>query len=348
VGTSAGAIVGSLLANGVTPAEMAQVVEGAHPQMRGLTAQDVFGWNGPGLRRWGLRLPGALARAWASTRWRVDLPQLILSLSETLPPGLYDSAGIARFMAHALRRLGGTDRFEALAREPYVIATNLTTGQRAVFRRGHRTGASISAAVAASAAMPLLYKPVQLGPHQYVDGGLRGNASLDVAIERGARLVVCINPMVPFAPGDTDDDEEFVASRPAPDGDLAWRTLRIVTHAGLHYHLKHVRQQNPEVDIVCIEPGPSEAELLTANIMRYRERRRLLRLSYRVASADLAQRHDELASTFGRHGWVLRRPDPGQDGRARRASPPLADLHQALAALEGRVEALDGALAAAR
>ena len=47
----------------------------------------------------------------------------------------------------------------------------------------------------------------QLGGREYVDGGMGGTASLDIAIEQGATLVVCVNPLVPY------DDRTLEPSR---------------------------------------------------------------------------------------------------------------------------------------
>lgn len=310
VGTSAGAILGSLLANGIPVETLCQIMADEHPAVRGLRVGDIFKWNSRGLARWGRGLPRLMARALGDSLQQRSLAPLLLALSDAAPPGLYDGAGLARYLSHVFTCLGGSDRFDALARDLYLVATSLNTGQRVVFGPGQPVAATISEAVAASTALPLLYAPVSLGGEWYVDGGLRGNASLDVAIERGARLVVCINPLVPYT-GDKSD----------PTTGVGWRTLRISSHAGLHYHLKHVRRSYPEVDILLIEPGADDARLLNAPLMDFGARQALLEHGRQAVRTHLADNFAHCSALLGRHGFKLRPPagqgHPEREGASR-------------------------------
>ena len=38
---------------------------------------------------------------------------------------------------------------------------------------------------------------------------------------------------------------------------IASQMMRILMHAGLHYHIKQLRRQHPEVDIILSSPGPT-------------------------------------------------------------------------------------------
>src|SRR6202022_2298258 len=90
---------------------------------------------------------------------------------------------------------GASDDFRKLDKDLLLIATDLDNGERVVFGRGHDDRAPISLAAAASAAVPVLYKPVKISGRECIDGGLRGTASIDLAIEHGADLAICINPL---------------------------------------------------------------------------------------------------------------------------------------------------------
>src|SRR5512138_3601945 len=68
VGTRAGALVASLLANGVIPEEMMKTFEGTHPTMRGIERSDLFHIGHEDITRWGPRIPrrlGQIARHYA-------------------------------------------------------------------------------------------------------------------------------------------------------------------------------------------------------------------------------------------------------------------------------------------
>jgi predicted acylesterase/phospholipase RssA len=102
-----------------------------------------------------------------------------------LPSALYDSEALERYVCQVLRKRGCCNSFSDVARDLHAIATDLDSGERAVFGSNEHSDVPISQAVAASSALPLVYKPVRIGANEYVDGGLRGTASLDLAIEQG-------------------------------------------------------------------------------------------------------------------------------------------------------------------
>ena len=96
-----------------------------------------------------------------------------------------------------------TNDFRVLYRtrqvELYIVAMNLDTAERVVFGHDEDTSLTISEAVQASTALPGFYKPARIKGIDYVDGGVRRTANIDVAIEHGADLVICYNPFRPFS-----------------------------------------------------------------------------------------------------------------------------------------------------
>src|ERR1041385_6716176 len=95
-----------------------------------------------------------------------------------------------------------TNDFRVLYRlrqiELYIVAMNLDTAERVVFGHDEDSSVTISESVQASTALPGFYKPARIKGVDYVDGGVRRTANIDVAIEHGADLVICYNPFRPF------------------------------------------------------------------------------------------------------------------------------------------------------
>jgi predicted acylesterase/phospholipase RssA len=314
VGTSAGALVASFIASGVSPETMLQVIDGTYPGTISIDRRHIFHLNWRDYLQWSSRLPTKLLGAWSNyLRHLNDMTffDLLWSLSEALPSGLYDSLGLDLFIRQALASLDYSNEFNDLSRELYIIATELDSGERAIFGRGYYEGAPISTAVAASSAMPMIYKPVCIGGREYIDGGLRGTASIDLAIERGASLVVCINPLVPF-----DNPEQEKIPTPGEGGgrlsDRGVQTvtnqmLRIVLHSGLHYHVKQIRRAHPEVDIILIEPSPEDYQMFFYNIMRYSARLIVARHGFESVTLDLAQEYPYFKDILTRHGIPISR-----------------------------------------
>ncbi|WP_342052131.1 MULTISPECIES: patatin-like phospholipase family protein [unclassified Cupriavidus] len=69
-----------------------------------------------------------------------------------------------------------------------IVATDLQSGERILFRRGN-TGQ----AVRASSSVPGVFQPVSIAGHDYVDGGLVEPVPVDAAREMGADFVIAVN-----------------------------------------------------------------------------------------------------------------------------------------------------------
>ncbi len=369
VGTSAGSIVTSLLANGISPEEMLSVIEGSHPSISPLDRKHIFGINQYDWLKWAARLPKKVVGAWVEYLLNLNemtFFDLLWKLSEALPAGLYDSLALDRFISGVLdSRPDYSNDFETARRELYIIATDLDNGERTVFGRGDDMDVPISLAVAASSALPLVYKPVNIGEKEYVDGSLRGNASLDVAIERGATLVVCINPMVPLNNQPSEKRQvDYLSSKGIRL--IADQTLRITGHSGLQYHVKQLRRRHPEVDIILIEPQADDSLMFTNNIMRFSARLQVARHGFESVTLGLAEEYPFFKNILNRHNIPITRrlvieelaeisqsnynPDVIMDileARTPGCSPgrdsPLCELSHTLARLEFEIEKLSKA-----
>src|SRR5690606_16680315 len=297
-----------------SPGLMLDVMSEEHPEIAPIRRGDIFPMNPGGLLQSTVQLPRKLlaaGSAYMQGRGDTTLFDLLWQLLELLPPGLYESTGLEQYVRRVLAQAGISNRFGDLERQLYIIATDLDNGERAVFGAGYDEQATISQAVAASAAMPFLYKPVRIGQREYVDGGLRGNASLDLAIEQGAKLVVCINPVVPF----DSEGGESVLRRDRADGHISDRGVQAVTsqvlaillHSGLHYHVKQLRRRYPDVDIILVEPRADDEHMHFDNIMRYSTRLTIARHGFESVTLDLAQDFAHYREILARHGIAVSR-----------------------------------------
>jgi predicted acylesterase/phospholipase RssA len=336
VGVSGGAFVATLLAAGISPRDLYD--EGA--------GRRLLGGGVPPLFRLGLgevlarsrQAPGVLFRALVEALPGRDgsLSDAALSLFELLPAGLLDSSGVRDSVAGILRRRGVADDFAALARDLRVVAVDLDRGEAVAFGGRGRRGVSVSRAVQASAALPGLYRPVRIGGRDYVDGGVKKTAHVNLAIREGARLVICINPMVPL--------RNDGAHRPLP-GPLSGRgvayvldqALRIMLHGRMQYGLERYRAEHPEVDIILLEPDPEDLRMFRYNILRYDARRVVAELGYRATRQAFRRRRRALERVLARHGIGLRDPSriPEAPERGRAGPSTLArTLGDSLARLE--------------
>lgn len=352
VGTSAGALIGSCLANNYTPRTLLSVLDSSLLGIDQLEPHHLYSINiGSMLSRAG-RLPLSLFDAFRqliSGRGSTSVLDLMGSLAISLPTGLYDTRSLEKYLVAALSQPGRSNNFNQLKHELAIVATDLDTGERAVFGHAPLNDVPISKAVCASAALPIFYQPVRIGNRDYIDGGIRGTASLDVAIERGAELIVCINPLVPFDNSDHQPGQSISDVGLPQIGNQVYRTF---VHAGLHYHIKQVRRRHPNVDIVLIEPGRDDRVMFSDNTMSYTTRLTIARHAFESVGRHLSAHYHYYREMLARHkikinDWQISNDlrnlaAAGEDVRAVRAALSTdGALHTAPAGLTHTLAELD-------
>jgi predicted acylesterase/phospholipase RssA len=306
VGTSAGALINSLIASGFNPREVMQAINNKHPELHGLRYGDAFHLNIDETLRRLTTLPNALwsiGNTLLRNAGEVAMADLLWELARVLPAGIYNGDSLERYVRASLETQGHPNSFSQLEKELYIVASELDSGARAVFGRGHIEDVTISRAVAASSAVPVLYRPVQIHERDYLDGGLHGAASLDLAIEAGAKMVVCINPMVPFDASSHRPNEHYIRQHGLQA--VINQSLRTLLHSSLRYHIKNLRVKYPDVDIILIQPGLDDFEMFSRSPMHYSGRLAVAQHGFESVTIGLLRNRDYYASVMARHGIRL-------------------------------------------
>jgi len=312
VGTSAGAVISACIANGIRTKDLFRAVSGgAGPTT--LHRADVFRPNVEEFARKLASLPAMTA--WAISHYirnfrDMDLIDFGTLFADILPSGLFQSGAGARYLERVFAYNNVTNDFRRLKRELLLIAADLDNGERAVFGTGFMDKVPISVAAAASSAVPVLYTPMRINGREYVDGGIRGTASIDLAIERGADLVICVNPLVPFDNSDRHIPKLGADARRVSEKGFSAiinQVTRTALHSGLQYHIKQVRRAHPEVDIMVIEPRRNDARMFVSNPMRFSSRMLIARHGYQSVIVELDEQFERNKDLLARHGITVRR-----------------------------------------
>ncbi|MGB2939448.1 MAG: patatin-like phospholipase family protein [Candidatus Dormiibacterota bacterium] len=312
VGTSAGAVIASCLANGIGTKDLLRSVSGQAGYVN-LHRADVFMPNYKEFAAKLVGLPLITASAILHALRHVgdmDFFDFGALFADALPSGFFDSSATARYLHRVFEYIGATDNFRELRKDLVCVATDLDNGDRAVFGTGHNDRVPISMAAAASAAVPVLYTPISINGRDYVDGGLRGTASIDVAIEAGCDLIICVNPLVPFDNTSQDIPKLGPNARSVREKGFSAiinQITRISLHAGLQYHLKQLRRAHPEVDIIQIQPKRTDARMFFNNPMRFSSRMLIARHGYESVIVELDESHDKNKEILAKHGLSVRR-----------------------------------------
>jgi predicted acylesterase/phospholipase RssA len=233
-----------------------------------------------------------------------------VGLAEALPTGLYSNDGIDDYVTEALAGDGKVNDFRLLERELYLTATDLDTCERIVFGEDEWRDVPISKAVQCSTALPIVYKPVELKGRQMIDGGIRSTTNVDIAVEKGAKFIVVVNPLVPFVNDFQTTIPTVFGTRVRRVADMglpaiANQTFRLIAHQRLHQAVEQWQEKYPGVDIVLIEPEPTDELMFGTPIMDYSRRLKIARHGFESVTATLAKDYDRFNELAQRHGLEI-------------------------------------------
>jgi NTE family protein len=260
----------------------------------------------------------------------------IPALTNHIPSGMFDNSSLEVWLRKNLERIGIPNDFRAFRRKCdsslYLSACDLDTAERVIFGPDENCELSISQAMQASTALPGFYKPARLNGIDYVDGGVRNTANIDVAIEKGADLIVCYNPFRPFL---NRIDAEGEGSSYFADGRyLADRGLKAVMNqvfrTMLHSRLKLAMQRyladdRFQGDIVLLEPREHDANFFAVNPLAFWKRAEAVQQGFESVRHTVEQNFSQLTEVFGRYGIELDQTIARQKADALRADRGWAD-----------------------
>ena len=359
VGVSAGGFLAAALANGITPRQLCQsFIENTGPRLD-VVRPSLF--SRPALGEYARRLallPGLTAQAALQYLFeRRSLLGALERMGRALPTGLFTHAPLESQMRRMLQSPGRSNDFRQLQRRLVLVATDLDTGAAAPFGLPGWDHVPISQAVAASAALPGLFPPVPIDGRWYVDGALKKTLHARVLLDEGLDLMLCLNPLVPFAAHDDARTRHRVGAgrqRRIPhlvDGGLPVvlaQTFRSLIHSRLELGLKGYESSHPGTDILLFEPDQRDPEMFLANTFSYAQRRQLAEHAYQQTRADLRSRRSHVAGTLARHGLAL--DHAALDDPQRHLIDPrhagASHAQRTLKRLDEVLDDLEGALAA--
>jgi NTE family protein len=237
----------------------------------------------------------------------VSIMDVVTGLAEALPTGLYDGRGIEKYVEEVLSDPDRSNDFRLLDQELYLPATDLDTTERVVLGEGEWDDLPISSAVAASGALPMVYTPVELRGRQFVDGGIRSTTNVDIAVERGAKFIIVVNPLVPFVNDFRDQIPTVFGTRARRLADMGFAAIgnqafRILSHDRLHRAVEDWEHKYPGVDIILIEPEADDAVMFGTSILDYSARVQIAKHGFESVTLRLAREYDRYKASAKRHG----------------------------------------------
>ena len=316
VGTSAGSMLGTLLAAGLPPWFM--VAHSAGETFDGMTDAR-GGFAGDADRSAGAKFN--LERG--AIPWFPGSPGL--ALRSALRPWRHTPAGV--ISGWAPRGMISTEPLREIVRSAvagrwtshpnhWVVACDYATGRRVTFGRSGAPEADLEDAVAASCAIPGFYRPVEILGRRYVDGGIWSASNLDVLRGQDLDLVICLNPTSSLHP--------IRAISPSA-------AFRLLFHQAngrrLGSEAKRLRAEG--TDIVLIQPTGRDLQAMGVNLMRAGNRNEVIGVARETVSEQLAEpgTAELLAELPAGEPDMIKRPErpswewPGIEELAARVGP---------------------------
>lgn len=210
VGSSAGALLVSMLASGVAvetvinsfAAETEFKIPGTFPEIPRISYRDMLAPNWPnvgGLWK-SFQVSSVFAKTWES-----------MVLRNLRIPGVFTTSGFAKYLK---KNILPTDRFHELKPDLFIVGTQLDHSRKIIFGRygtertydpysQYVSNAPISDAVAASMSLPPIFAPYLIHhdggkSRYYIDGEIRETMSTHIAKENGCDLLICSYTHQPY------------------------------------------------------------------------------------------------------------------------------------------------------
>lgn len=240
VGTSSGAFVSALVRNHALTLDSLVLHDDDREDVAERIRSHVYTkGNRVGVRKWvryGI-VPG------------VKRPGLTMFLGSPAP---YSAVGIGEWVTHHI----GERAADSWPSKPTaIVAYDMTSGTRAAFGTDEAPTVSLADAVAASSAVPLIFRPYPIDETLYVDGGVSSGTHADVVLghPESLDLVLVIAPMAAEVNRQRAMFHEKMFDRVG---------IRSLTH-----EIEMIKETWPHCDVVTLSPSPSVQNAMRPNPM---------------------------------------------------------------------------------
>jgi NTE family protein len=264
VGSSAGSIVGGLL-------------------RAGLTTDDLAAWGAsvpalPGGRATRELLNDVEAQPHRIRPPKPRLPRPSTALLRRLlhPSGLrMHTAALSLLPQGWINAAPSLERIGELLddwplRALWITAVRTSDARRMVFGRDD-IDVSLGRAIAASCAIPAVFRPVAIGGHRYIDGGAHSPTNADLLVEAGVDTAVIVSPMSGIAEA---------LRRHRPD-----HLLRSLFSRRLRSECAQLERAGIEVHV--FEPDAATLDMMGINALDRRRSPRVLRDAFLAAGTHI-------------------------------------------------------------
>lgn len=258
----------------------------------------------------------------------------IPTFGELFASGIFDNRPLEGYLRRNMKKNRMTNNFKVLrkmsGRSLYIVAMNLDTSERVIFGPDEKNDVAISEAIQASTAIPGFYKPARLKGIDYIDGGVRRTANMDIAFDKGADLVICYNPFRPFHNEVVieylrEENKYYTKNKRISDGGIGMvlnQVFRTLFHSRLMVSLQTYKEDpNFKKDIILIEPKEDERDFFELNPLFFWNRARSAAHGFESVSRSIDGKFEQFSAVLKKYGVEMTRDvvrmDSGKIHKAR-------------------------------
>lgn len=248
------------------------------------------------------------------------------SLMEAFPTGFFNGKSLEKYIRKNFERNHIANNFKTLKRvrgkSLYIVSTDLDTAERVVFGPDEKCDLSISQAVQASSALPMIYKPARIKGVDYIDGGVKRTTNMDLAIRKGADLVICYNPFRPYSNRLVfeylrEEDKYVTKNRRISDSGLLMifnQVFRTIFHTRIRYFIDQMMVDRAfKGDIILIEPKEDDSSFFEMNPFSFWNRARAARHGFESVKNTIEGRFDDVSKILASYGIEMTREIVNRD-----------------------------------
>jgi NTE family protein len=295
-GISAGAVISSFLVNGVTPEEIARGLQIGTDKVERIERTTIF-W--PNFREVPVRLFGVLKEAVKYGR-NVDVEALLWGL---VPSGGMNAEELKWYLERQLTKKGMTNNFNQIRKELYIGVTDQDNSNHVVLGEPGLRDIPISHAVTASSALVPFYHPQKIRDRYYIDGAFTRTANIQVAVKHGARLIIVVNPWVPFQSAEPG----LIYKHGGAFTTL--QAIKALVSTRFYQDYENADEMFPDAFIHLFSPEGEELKEMKGTLMKFFYRLKLVDIAYRRTIQKIRERYEIMERDFRRFGIELVDPE---------------------------------------
>ncbi len=293
-GISSGSVVATLLANKVPLEEVVKSTLGQSKILPPLNRKTIYDFSAKDM----IQRVTKEALSWKIT----DPLKIIQQFFRLIPTGLFKGNKSKHYLESVLEAYGGVNDFRKLACELYLGATDQDSFKHTVFGLPETNQTPISDAVRASCALVPLFTPWSINDRKYIDGQITHNCHLELLVKRGCRLIVIIDPLVPYksySPGVVDKMGGLFTMV---------ESIKTLVHTRFTAQLRHLTERYPDVDFVIFQPYGECLDIMAGSPMGYSINTKITQVAYQHTMRQLIERFEVYGAKFAKYNLHLNPP----------------------------------------